>query len=67
MLIAFILGVFYFSGAVALAVNSEDWREQLDYWEQQGATLNSRSKRIPINLAVTAVWYYLSLLIPTPL
>ena len=57
MLIAIILGAFYFSGAVALAVNSEDWREQNEYWEQQGVTLNSRSERIPVNLAVTAVWY----------
>lgn len=57
MLIAILLGVFFFSGGVALAVNSEEWREQNDYWEEQGVTLNSRSKRIPVNLAVTAVCY----------
>ena len=52
---AAVLAVFSFSGGVAAAVEGEDWREQIDSWEDQGATLTGRANRIPKNMAATGV------------
>ena len=57
---AVLLSIFYLSGSVALAVTSEQWREQNEDWEGEGVTLNSRSRRIPVNLAVSAVRFMCS-------
>ena len=50
-----VLAVFSFSGGVAAAVEGEEWQEQIDTWESQGAVLYSRAKRIPKNLAASGV------------
>ncbi|CAI8009246.1 hypothetical protein GBAR_LOCUS6244 [Geodia barretti] len=51
--VAAVLAVFSFSGGVAAAVEGEDWREQIDSWEDQGAALTGRANRIPKNMAAT--------------
>ena len=58
VLTAIVVGVLYLAGAVALGVNLNAWHQQMGYWEQQGATLNSRSQRILIDLAITIVCYF---------
>lgn len=55
LIVVVIVGVFSFSGGVAAAVAGEDWQEQIDAWERQGADVYSRGHRIPKNLAATAV------------
>ena len=52
---ATVLTVFSLAGGVAAAVEGEDWREQIDSWEDQGAVLTSRAIRIPKNMAATGV------------
>jgi hypothetical protein len=51
--VATVLAVFSLAGGVAAAVEGEDWREQIDSWEDQGAVLTSRAIRIPKNMAAT--------------
>ena len=55
MVVVGVLAVFSFSGGVAAAVEGENWQEQIDRWEEQGAVIFSRGQRIPKNLAATAV------------
>ena len=50
VLVVVIVGVF-----LAAAVAGEDWQEQIDTWEGQGADINSRGHRIPRNLDAIAV------------
>ena len=55
LLVVLIIGVLSFSGGVALGVSGEEWREQIETWEHQEATISSQGHRIPRNLNATGV------------